>query len=48
MVVGSPPLISHNGWQLPEGDDFEAVNYLPPLNLVCNTRPHLTTEPQLS
>jgi hypothetical protein len=33
----------HNGLQLQEVGDFEALNCLPPLNLIRSTNVHLTT-----
>ena len=38
----------HNVWQLQEDGDFEALNCLPPLNLIRSTKLHLTTEPPIS
>ena len=40
--------LAHNGFQLQEVGDFEALNYLPPLNLIRSTKLYLTTEPQIS
>jgi len=35
----------HNGLQLQEVGDFEALNCLPALNLIRSTKLHLSTEP---
>jgi len=37
-----------NGLQLQEVGDFEALNCLPPQNLIRSTKLHLTTEPPIS
>ncbi len=37
-----------NVLQLQEVGDFEAQNFLPPLNLIRSTKLHLTTEPPIS
>jgi len=52
------PSMTHNGLQLQEVGDFEALNCLPvrnevkaglpPLNLIRSTKLHLTTEPPIS
>ena len=39
--------VAHNGLQLQEVGDFEALNCLPPLNLIRSTKLHLTTEPPI-
>ena len=40
--------ITGNGLQLQEVGSFEALNCLPPLNLIRSTKLHLTTEPPIS
>jgi hypothetical protein len=37
--------IGANGLALGEEADFEALNFLPALNLIRSTKLHLTTEP---
>jgi len=37
----------YNGLQLQEVGDFEALNFLPPQNLIRSTKLHLTTEPPI-
>jgi len=39
------PTIAANVLALGEEADFEALNYLPALNLIRSTKLHLTTEP---
>lgn len=43
-------VILYNGWLLPEGGDFEALNYQPLQNLIqsknpCSYSDHLISEP---
>ena len=40
--------LAHNGLRLQEVGDFEALNYLPPMNLIRSTKLQLTTEPPIS
>jgi len=42
------PKLAANGLQLQEVGDFEALNCLPPQNLIRSTKLHLTTEPPIS
>ena len=42
------PKLACNGLQLQEVGDFEALNGLPPPNLLRSTKLHLTTEPTIS
>jgi len=44
MVVLGSAGITANGLQLQEVGDFEALNCLPPQNLIQSTKLHLTTE----
>jgi len=39
--------IGYNGWQLPEGGDFEALHCQPSINFDRSTKLELTTEPPL-
>jgi len=36
--------LAHNGLRLGEEADFEALNCLPPVNLIRSTKLHLSTE----
>lgn len=40
--------ITYNGLQLQEVGDFEDESSLPPLNLLCSSELHVTTEPPIS
>ena len=46
-AVGCRFTMRHNGLQLQEVGDFEALNCLQPQNLIRSTKLHLTTEPPI-
>ena len=46
-MVSFPYSMTANGWQLPEGGDFEALHCQPSRNFDRSTKLDLTTEPPL-
>jgi len=48
VVIAGRSKIAYNGLQLQEVGDFEALNCLPPQNLIRSTKLHLITEPPIS
>jgi len=47
VKVSTSPSITDNGWQLPEGGDFEALHCHPSTNFDRSRKLDLTTEPPL-
>ncbi|HET54489.1 MAG TPA: hypothetical protein ENN33_04660 [Ignavibacteria bacterium] len=47
IILSPSHPIAANGWQLPEGGDFEALHFQPSRNFDRSTMLDLTTEPPL-